>query len=115
MVQKYEWRTRGEVYDAILAIEGDTVQKALEVSPTTLKSYLNDLISADVWHEAPFVEGDKSDPEMWGELVMARANSGEILDMDPELFWDGMYLWFRSRGVDPNMMIKPGQIIPQRK
>jgi hypothetical protein len=24
--------------------------------------------------------------------------------MDPELFWEGIYLWFRSRGVDPHPM-----------
>jgi len=22
--------------------------------------------------------------------------------MDPELFWEGIYLWFRSQGIDPH-------------
>jgi hypothetical protein len=31
---------------------------------------------------------------------MVRASSGEVLQMDPERFWDGIYEWFRSKGVD---------------
>jgi hypothetical protein len=27
-----------------------------------------------------------------------------VITMDPELFWEGIYLWFRSQGVDPHPM-----------
>jgi hypothetical protein len=46
------------------------------------------------------VPEDKRDPAAWGHLVIARGASGEVLTMDPELYWEGIYAWFRSRGVD---------------
>jgi hypothetical protein len=39
-------------------------------------------------------------PSAWGHLVIARAQTGEVLTMDPEAFWSGIHQWFRSRGVD---------------
>jgi hypothetical protein len=39
-------------------------------------------------------------PGSWGALVLARADTGEVLEMDPELFWDRVHELFRSRGVD---------------
>jgi hypothetical protein len=39
-------------------------------------------------------------------LIVARANTGELIWIEPRLFWEGVYLWFRSRGVDYDT---PGQ------
>src|SRR5260370_7315568 len=46
---------------------------------------------------------DKRDPQQWGKLVLSRAQQGgDVLDIDPETYWDGLYYWFRSRGLDPH-------------
>ena len=31
-----------------------------------------------------------SAPEEWGELVIARSESGDVLDVDPQLYWEGI-------------------------
>ena len=54
------------------------------------------------WRQGPSVAADQRNPAAWGELVIARAKTGEVLTMDPERFWDGIYRWFRSQGVDPH-------------
>ena len=41
-------------------------------------------------------------PQFWGPLVLARSQEGEILQVDPEMYWDRMGYWFRSRGDDPH-------------
>ena len=106
MALRVEWRTRGETDDVILVVDDDqnTVRHAVEADPTVLRVFLNDMADLDTWRESPSVKDAQRKPEAWGDLVMARANTGEVLDMDPELFWDGIYNWFRSRGVDPNMV-----------
>ncbi len=90
--------------DAILFVDGDekTVRRALEPDPTLLRFFLNDVADLDTGRDWQSVDEAKRNPEAWGDLVMARATTGEVLEMDPELFWDGIYLWFRSRGVDPH-------------
>ena len=104
MAVRVEWRTRGEMDDTLLVIDDDdnTVRQAVEVAPTVLRDFLNDMAGLDTWREGPSVTEDKSSPAAWGELVIARAKTGEVLTMDPELFWEGIYLWFRSQGVDPH-------------
>ena len=106
MPQRIEWRTKGETDDAILLLADDqkTVLQATEADPGLLRDFLNDMAGLDTRLEAKTVKDLQRDPEVWGELVMARANTGEVLDMDPERFWDGIYLWFRSRGLDPHHM-----------
>ncbi len=34
------------------------------------------------------------------------ADTGEVIEADPELFWQGIYLWFRSHGVDYDTPMK---------
>ena len=48
------------------------------------------------------VDADQRDPEQWGKLVLTRLPTGEVVHVDPEPYWDGIYYWFRSRGVDPH-------------
>jgi hypothetical protein len=67
-----------------------------------LQSFLNDMMDLESRRSEEAVVNGQSDPDAWGELVMARAQTGEVLDLDPELYWEGIYNWFRSRGVDPH-------------
>jgi hypothetical protein len=99
-----EWRTKGETDDAIVLIDPDqnTVRNAVEADPALLRDFLNDMENLDA--RLKTVKDAQRDPDTWGKLVMARATTGEILDMDPERFWDGIYFWFRSRGLDPHHM-----------
>jgi hypothetical protein len=95
-----EWRTNGE-FDAVLIVEDQqTVREALLANPDILSRLLTDTGDLNGWHGGGTIEGDKRSPSAWGELVIARAHTGEVLTMDPELFWNGIYQWFRSRGVD---------------
>jgi len=106
MAVRVEWRTRGDMDDTLLVVDDDdnTVRQAVQAAPTLLHDFLNDMAGLDTWWEGPSVAEDKRNPAAWGELVIARAKTGEVLTMDPELFWEGIYLWFRSRGVDPHTL-----------
>jgi hypothetical protein len=106
MAVRVEWRTRGEMDDTLLVVDDDdnTVRQAVEAAPTVLRDFLNDMAGLETWREGPAVAEDKRNPAAWGELVIARAKTGEVLTMDPELFWEGIYLWFRSQGVDPHSL-----------
>ena len=111
MAQRMEWRTMGSNEDSILVIDEDknAVDRAQEATPAVLRLFLNDIVDIENLQGGVSLDDKDRDPDAWGELIMARAQSGEILDMDPELFWDGIYTWFRSRGVDPNLMIPVGR------
>ena len=90
--------------DTLLIVDDgdDTVRQAVEAAPAVLRDFLNDMAGLETWRQGPLVAEDKRNPAAWGELVIARAKTGEVLTMDPELFWEGIYLWFRSQGVDPH-------------
>ena len=105
MAVRVEWRTRGEMDDAILVVDaaGHTVSQGLEADVEALHDFLNDMATLAAWRQRP-VENVQRDPAAWGELVMARAPTGEVITMNPELYWEGIYLWFRSRGIDPHAM-----------
>jgi hypothetical protein len=95
-----EWRTNGE-FDSVLIIEDNTtVREALVANVAVLHRFLTDLGDLNGWRGATRVEGEKRTPSAWGDLVIARAQTGEVLTMDPEAFWNGIHVWFRSRGVD---------------
>jgi hypothetical protein len=106
MAVRIEWRTRGEMDDAVLVVDDadNTVRQGLVADPEVLRDFLNNMADLDRWQNLHPVGNDKHNPGVWGELVMARAPTGEVITMDPELFWEGIYLWFRSRGVDPHPM-----------
>ena len=95
-----EWRTNGE-FDSVLIIENESsVREALRADVQVLHRFLTDMGDLNGWRGDVRLEGDKRLPSAWGELVMARAQTGEVLTMDPEAFWNGIHVWFRSRGVD---------------
>ena len=50
----------------------------------------------------PSLDIEEDDPEVWGDLVISRAADGDILFIDPELYWNGIAELFRSRGDDPH-------------
>ena len=95
-----EWRTNGK-FDSVLIVEDDRrVREALSANPEVLHRLLTDTGDLSAWHGTVHVEGENRLPSAWGDLVIARAQTGEVLTMDPEAFWTGIHQWFRSRGVD---------------
>src|SRR5579864_7862790 len=95
-----EWRTNPE-FDSVLIVENErTVREALLANPEVLHRLLTDTGDLTAWHGAINVEDEKRTPSAWGHLVIARAQTGEVLTMDPEAFWSGIHQWVRSRGVD---------------
>jgi hypothetical protein len=108
MSTRIEWRTRGKGEDALLLVgeygeAPDTVMKTWAADPAVLTDFLNDMSSLD--SPSPRLETDvnERDPQHWGKLVLSRAQrGGDVLDIDPEIYWDGIYYWFRSRGLDPH-------------
>jgi hypothetical protein len=97
-----EWRSYGE-FDVVLILEDGVVKEALTADPAVLHDFLAVLLpNVAAWEGDHAVEGDKLAPDAWGTLIMSRAANGDITDLDPERFWAGIGIWFRSRGVDYN-------------
>lgn len=99
-----EWRTKGDLVDAVLIVDDTgSVREALPASQDLLYRYLAQHVDdLEKWRGEQPVEGDNIHPEAWGQLVISRADGGEIIEVEPELFWKGIYVWFRSKGVDYN-------------
>ena len=103
MTLKAEWRTKGDS-DSVLIVKADdnTVRQALAADSRRLKLLLTNPGDLSGWEGDVSIDEQGRDPASWGALVIARADSGEIIWMDPDRFWGGVYSWFRSRGVDYN-------------
>jgi hypothetical protein len=100
MALSAEWRT-GESGDTVVIVEeGSRVRAAHAADTATLTRFLTDMGDLVAWSEGLFVPDTARSPESWGEQVMSRASTGEVLAMEPQLYWDGIYRWYRSRGVD---------------
>ena len=100
MALRIEWRT-GPGRDTVLIVdERSSVIAAVPADAAVLTKMLTDPGSLDCWEGSRPLEAVDRVPGTWGELVISRGASGEILTMDPELFWNGIYEWFRSRGID---------------
>ena len=100
MTLKAQWRTRGQFVDSVLVVDDSgRVREALSASQPVLSRLLTQMGDLTTWRGDSFGP-EKSNPEGWGELVIERAGSGEVIEVEPELFWQGIYLWFQSRGVD---------------
>ena len=101
MALSAEWRTDGESETILIVdVEDNTVRQAVAANSRLLSNLLTDMGDLNTWQDGHSVDDDKRSPAAWGELVIARADTGEVITMDPERFWDGIYSWFRSRGVD---------------
>jgi hypothetical protein len=73
---------------------------ACPVDVPILRKFLTDMGDLRQWAGDQPAEKAPRSPEAWGDTVISRGHSGEVLMVDPELFWDRIYRWFRSRGVD---------------
>jgi hypothetical protein len=102
-----EWRSHGE-YDVVLVVENGSVKEAMTANPAVLHDYLSVLMpNVAAWEGDHPIDVDHTDPEAWGRLVMSREANGDVIEMDPEAFWAGVHIWFRSRGVDYNSPLLP--------
>ena len=103
-----EWRIFGE-FDVVLVLNEDgSVREVMTADAVILNDFLTTMSGLRSWRSDHAVEGEKRRPEPWGALVISRAETGEIIDMDPERFWTGVHIWFRSRGVDYDTPIATG-------
>ncbi len=95
-----QWRS-SHAGDAVLILDDSSgVREAVAADPRVLSRFLTEMGDLASWRGDLHVAGNEDNPEAWGELVIARAATGEVITMDPELYWDGIYAWYRSRGVD---------------
>jgi hypothetical protein len=101
---RIEWRSRAEGDDALLALDeaGQSVVRVWVANPTLITDFLNDMLTIDTQNGRNGLDLGQRDPESWGRLVLARSDSGDLLHVDPELYWDRIMYWFRSRGDDPH-------------
>jgi hypothetical protein len=110
MALRFEWRSRSEGDDTILAVEEgtNTVVKAWRADPDLLADFLNDMAGLDAQPtNVDAKPGNGMDeahrsPQEWGELAMARSDAGDVLNVNPQLYWEGIAHWFRSQGRDPH-------------
>ena len=107
MAARIEWRTRGRGNDALIYVgefgeDDNTVLRTWDADSAVLADFLNDMEGLDTAVAGLEVDADRRDPEQWGKLVLVRLPTGEVTHVDPEPYWDGIYYWFRSRGVDPH-------------
>ena len=110
-----EWRIFGE-FDVVLVLNEDgSVREAMTAGPAILHDFLTRMNGLRSWRSDRAVEGSKRRAEPWGALVISRAETGEIIDMDPERFWTGVHIWFRSRGVDYDTPIAAGAQPPAKE
>jgi hypothetical protein len=109
MTARIEWRSNGSGDDALLFVgefgeAGNTVLKLWEVTPALLTNFLNTMSALDTEFSGLETKIDQREPEQWGNLVLTRAADGQVLQINPELYWDAIYYWFRARGADPHKM-----------
>jgi len=112
MALRIEWRTRAEGDDTIIAVEesSNEVVKTWPAETDVLTDFLNDMVdlhsSATMKSEGKSTNGvdpTHRPPQDWGELVMARSEEGDVLRVEPGLYWERIAYWFRSRGLDPHI------------
>jgi hypothetical protein len=100
---RIEWRSKAEGDDTLLAVEDDSdfVVEAWEANPLRLTDFLNDMEDFNA-HGRDGRDSQSQYPDEWGALVLARSAEGDVLGIDPQLYWEGVAYWFRSRGDDPH-------------
>lgn len=76
------------------------VVRARRVDKALLLDFLNDMTALETL--GCVVDVDRPSPEAWGTLVLARSDVGGVLDIDPQLYWEGIASWFRAEGDDPH-------------
>ena len=106
MTARIEWRNKGRGKDTIVFVEEyGEVMKAWDADQVLLQDFLNDMKTWDTPVVRLETEMDQRDPEGWGRLVMSREQpGGQVLEVEPETYWDGIYYWFRRHGTDPHRL-----------
>jgi hypothetical protein len=110
MSARIEWRHRSKGDESVLLVgeaEGNPyrVLEAWPASTALIADLLNDMESVGATDGALELSGGQRDPQSWGQLVIARdQEGGDVLAIDPELYWDGIYYWFRAHGLDAHPM-----------
>ena len=110
MTARIEWRHRSKGDESVLLVgESDgnpyRVLKAWPASTELLADLLNDMDHVGATSGALALSDTQLDPHEWGKLVLARAqDGGDVLAIDPELYWDGIYYYFRAHGQDAHPM-----------
>lgn len=112
MALRIEWRSRAEGDDTILAVEegSNAVVRTWLADTDLLANFLNDMVGMDAPAPTAGPKGKATNgvdhtqraPQEWGSIVMARSDDGDVLSVDPALYWDRIAYWFRSRGRDPH-------------
>ena len=99
--QRIEWRSRSEGDDVLIAVDEDSneVLRAWAADPALLTDFLNDMTELASQSSG---SDDQPTQQNWGDLVVSRSAEGDVLDIDPQLYWEGVAYWFRSRGADPH-------------
>ncbi|MEA2639504.1 MAG: hypothetical protein QOF51_898 [Chloroflexota bacterium] len=114
MAFRIEWRSRAEGDDTILAIENGSnkVMKIWVADIDLLTDFLNDMAGLDAMAHPTSgngVDHTQHAPQEWGDLVMARSETGDVLSVDPALYLGGISHWYRSQGRDPHPYHPSGQ------
>ena len=110
MPLRMEWRSRSEGDDTILVVETDSnaVVKSWTADADLLADFLNDMAGLDPKSSDSSaktgngVDHTQRSLQEWGALVMARSDAGDVITIDPQLYWEGIAHWFRSQGRDPH-------------
>lgn len=106
MPMTVEWRLRNGT-DALVLVDPDsgTISEVPAPDGAILKAYLAVTGTLAGWQTSmawSAVDSGNRDPDNWGELVLSRGDNGDVISIDPELFWERVHRWFRSHGVDYN-------------
>jgi len=101
-----EWRFRPDSDTVLIVDDEKVVRLAIPADAMVLSKMLTDPGDLSLWEGGKLLEAIDRNPASWGELVISRSEEGQILTMDPELFWNGIYEWFRSRGIDYDLYLK---------
>ena len=101
---RIEWRSDREGTDTLLAIDekSNIVKEAWCASAALLENFLNDMDQYGSEDNKVSIEAELENPQQWGGLVIARSDSGDVVGVDPELYWDRVTYWFRAQGKDPH-------------
>ncbi len=101
---RIEWRHSKQSGDVLMAVDesANTPVVVWEANGVSLEDFLNDMTECrDRSRRAP--DGTAAGaPEDLGDLVVARSDDGEVLWVNPELYWNRVGAVFRARGEDPH-------------
>lgn len=106
--RRVEWRTLGERHDELAVVDADRGEVLVACAATrdALADFLNDM--TDIPRYPSDGGAGDSNLEARGRLVLARAEEdGQVLMVDPQLYWEGIASWFRSEGIDPHPWRRP--------